>query len=81
MNFISLLLLCLQAVSADLIAWNRYSGLIAKKNMIESEQDLISHQDAIIQQLVKRNNYAELRAFIQLVRQSHNRYRQKRMFN
>ena len=79
MNLISVIFLCLQVVSADLIAWNRYSGLIAKKNRIESQQDLISHQDAIIQQLVKRNNFAELRAFIQLVRQSQNRYRKTRM--
>ena len=73
MNITKILFL-LHNINADLIGWNRYSGLVAKKYQIDSEQDLVSHQDAIIQQLVKRNNYSGLREFIRIIRQSH-RYR------
>ena len=75
---LTIILFLLQAINADLIGWNRYSGLVAKKYRIENEQDLVSHQDAIIQQLVKRNNYSGLREFIRIIRQSH-QYRREEM--
>ena len=78
MNIFSILSL-FAAISADLIAWNRYSGLVSKKFKIENNNDLISHQDAIIRQLMKNNRYAELRSFIKLVRQSHIRREQLMM--
>ena len=78
MIFISILLLQ-STILADLIGWNRYSGLIIIKNRIENSNFLPSHQDEIIQYLVKRGQYADLRQFLQIARNSDRQFRQKRI--
>ena len=65
---------CLQMVSADLIAWNRYKNMITKHTRMSRGKNTISYQDLIIRELIKHKNYVELGAFLDHLKTQQTRF-------
>ena len=70
MKLSKLVLLFCQLVKADLIGWNKYTGLVTENNNVSTnrERHLLSHQDALIRDLVTRNDFTALALFLRIIR-------------
>ena len=62
--------LFIAAVGADLSGWNRYSNQMAQHNPSEIAI-ILSPQDELIHELVKRQDYAALDDYLRIIRNRH----------
>ena len=71
----------LSFAGADLISWNRLTGLTSKTGQFIKREIHVSHQDSVIRELIKNKDYAKLNRFLDQLRHSQQLYKQKQLLS